>query len=91
MIYLFCVKLVSYAAILQRISKYDKFHKRSCVIVLLDFLESTLVCIFVVIYSHLCRFNPKNNFKTLIGFISTALHVEANQKKVCSLEPYYHW
>ncbi|XP_050548691.1 mediator of RNA polymerase II transcription subunit 24 isoform X1 [Daktulosphaira vitifoliae] len=35
-------QLVSYAAILQRISKYDKFYKRSCVIVLLDFLKTTL-------------------------------------------------
>lgn len=48
-------QLVSYAAVLQRISKYDGFHKPHCITCLLDFLETIQIGIT-------CRGRPEEDF-----------------------------
>lgn len=54
MIKKFCLQLVSYAAVLQRISKYEAFHKPHCIASLLEFFETIHVGIT-------CRGKPEED------------------------------
>ncbi|KAJ1522847.1 hypothetical protein ONE63_001995 [Megalurothrips usitatus] len=58
-------QLVSYAAVLQRISKYDHFHKPHCIVSLLEFLQSIQPGIT-------CRGKPEENM--LPGAILGVVH-----------------